>query len=532
MAGDLLQRFKLHAEPGSCADSPDALSSNRDLDPVPFESEQRKWTWPSLLGFWIAEAFSISMYQVASSSITKGLSPGLAITAVLVGHLLVCVPAMANAYVGCVYGISFPVLMRSTFGVYGAYFAVFVRGVVACIWFGTQSFQGGQCIQTMLQAIWPSFTRFPNHIPESAHVTSAQMLCFFLFIIVQLPLLWLHVSKLRFLFMAKTIVMPIFGMTLFIWAIVAAKGFGPTFSKGTNITDGSPVAVVFFQCVTSAIGPKATLALNMPDFTRYARHPKQVFWTQAVGLCVLVTLCGILGVTVTSACQSIYGLTTWNPLQVSVLWENRAAQFFSALCWAFAVVGTNISANSVSFSHDLALWFPSWVNARRGAYICCIISIAATPWNIQYSAASFSAFLGGYSMFLGPIAGIMMCDFWILRGRHLNLTSLYKKHDIYTYVHGFNPRAFVAFACGIAPNLAGLARATGNKSIPKGATYVYSLSWLIGTVVAFAVYWALGRLWKMDDKYEEHGVVNAVESDEAISHSDIEIGMGEKSKNF
>ncbi|TVY88894.1 Uracil permease [Lachnellula willkommii] len=168
-----------------------------------------------------------------------------------------------------------------------------------------------------------------------------------LFIIIQLPLLWLHVSELRYLFMAKTIVMPIFGLTLFIWALVAAKGFGPTFSKETHIKDGTLVAVVFFKCVTTAIGPKATLALNMPDFTRYAKYPKQVFWTQAIGLCVLVTLCGILGVTVTSACQQIYGVTTWNPLQVSVLWENRAAQFFSALCWMFAVIGTNISANSV-----------------------------------------------------------------------------------------------------------------------------------------------------------------------------------------
>jgi len=238
--------------------------------------------------------------------------------------------------------------------------------------------------------------------------------------------------------MAKTIVMPIFGLTLFVWAIVAgtiiqmihctklltdiiAHGFGPTFSKRTHITDGTPPVVVFFQCVTTAIGPKATLALNMPDFTRYAKYPTQVFWTQAVGLVVLVTLCGILGVTVTSACQQIYGVTTWNPLQVSILWNNRAAQFFSALCWMFAVIGTNISANSVSFSNDLALWFPKWINARRGAYVCCIISIAATPWNIQYSAASFSAFLGGYALFLGPIAGIMMSDFWVLRARHLNL---------------------------------------------------------------------------------------------------------------
>ena len=312
-----------------------------------------------------------------------------------------------------------------------------------------------------------------------------------------------------------------------------AKGFGPTFSKSTHITDGTPAIVVFFQCVTTAIGPKATLALNMPDFTRYAKYPKQVFWTQAVGLCILVSLCGILGVTVTSACQQIYGVTTWNPLQVSVLWENRAAQFFSALCWMFAVIGTNISANSVSFSNDLSLWFPSWINARRGAYVCCIISIAATPWNIQYSAASFSAFLGGYSMFLGPIAGIMMADFWVLRNRHLNLSSLYRHPDIYTFFHGFNLRAFLAFICGIAPNLVGLAKATGNQSVPKGATYAYSLSWLVGTLVAFVVYTMAGQIWPMEEKFSKTEVMDGADGS-SFGHSDeeIKVPVDEKLKNF
>jgi NCS1 family nucleobase:cation symporter-1 len=395
----------------------------------------------------------------------------------------------------------------------------------------------------MLEAIWPSFASFPNHIPVSSHVTSAGLLCFFIFIIIQLPLLWLHVSKLRFLFMAKTVIMPIFGLTLFIWALVAAKGFGPTFKKGTDIKDGTPVAVVFFQCVTTAIGPKATLALNMPDFTRYAKSPRQVFWTQAVGLCILVTLCGILGVTVTSACQSIYGgkkspeseiskltskVTTWSPLEVALLWENRAAQFFSALCWAFAVIGTNISANSVSFSNDLSLWFPSWINARRGAYICCLISVASTPWNIQYSAASFSSFLGGYSMFLGPIAGIMMADFWVLRGRHLCLEALYKHPDIYSYWNGFNLRAFVAFGAGIAPNLAGLAKATGQDSVPKGASYVYSLSWLVGTVISFLVYWGFGKAFPMEDRLDAD-VLEGLEGDAPERCSRIDFHAGEKS---
>ncbi|TVY20661.1 Uracil permease [Lachnellula arida] len=358
MAPGIVKRFKLESEPVGGT------------------------TWPSLLGFWIAEAFSISMHQVASSSISKGLSPGMAIGAVLVGHVLVCIPAMANSYVGCIYGVNFPVLMRSTFGVRGVYFAVFVRGVVACIYrvryskLPRRTMHSNNVVSNLAL-----ISTFPKPYPTklACHLGSTALL---------LPLHHNSIAPpMATCLQAK---IPVHGKndcdanlrayTVHL-GLVATKGFGPTFSKGTHINDGTPVAVVFFQCITTAIGPKATLALNMPDFTRYAKYPKQVFWTQAVGLCVLVTLSGILGVTVTSACQQIYGVTTWNPLQVSVLWENRAAQFFSALCWMFA-------ANSVSFSNDLSLWFPSWINARRGAYVCCVISVAATSWNIQYSAAS------------------------------------------------------------------------------------------------------------------------------------------------
>ncbi|TQN64813.1 Uracil permease, partial [Colletotrichum shisoi] len=460
--------------------------SNKDMDPIPLGSPERTWGWPSLLGFWIAEAFSISMYQVSSTSVSKGLNPGFAILAVFIGHVLVCVPAMLDGYVGCYLGINFPVLTRASFGIRGSYAAVFVRGVVACIWFGTQSFQGGQCLQLMIAAVWPSFDGFPNHLPASAHVTSAEMLCFFLFIIVQLPLLWLHVSSLRYMFMVKTVIMPVFGLTLFIWALVAAKGFGPTFSKPTVIKDGTPAVVVFFQCITSAIGPKATLALNMPDFTRYAREPRQVFWTQAVGLVILVTMCGVLGATVSSASEVIYGKVTWNPLEVARLWNNRAAQFFAGLCWVFgfAVIGTNISANSVSFSNDLSLWFPRYINNRRGAYICAVFGVCAVPWYIQYSAKSFSSFLGGYSLFLGALAGVIICDFWICRKRQVHVSSLYDPRGIHYHTLGVNPRAVVAFILAIVPNMPGLAAACGAKGVPKGAVYWYSLSWLVSTLIA------------------------------------------------
>lgn len=276
---------------------------------------------------------------------------------------------------------------------------------------------------------------------------------------------------------------------------ISAKGFGPTFSNPTRIADGTPVAVVFLQCVTTAIGPKATLALNMPDFTRYANSSKHVVWAQAIGLIVLVTLCGVLGATVSSASEVIYGEVTWNPLEVAQLWDNRAAQFLAGLCWAFAVMGTNISANTVSFSNDLSLWFPKYINNRRGAYVCAVLGICAMPWYIQYSAESFSSFLNGYSLFLGSIAGVIICDYWICRAQYLKVSALYEGRGTHRYTLGVNPRAVVAFFCGITPNLPGLAAACGANGVPKGATYLYSLSWTVSTLVAGLTYWVSWKAW-------------------------------------
>lgn len=388
---------------------------------------------------------------------------------------------------------------------------------------------GGQCLNVMISAIWPSFKRLPNTIPASAHVTSAELLCFFLFLIIQAPLLYVRVGRLRHFFTFKTCIMPVFGLVLFIWAVVQAKGFGPTFNQTTRITDGTPVAVVFLQAVTTAIGPMATMALNMPDFTRYAKRSKEVFWTQAAGILILRTLCGILGAVVTSAAQVIYNVEAseaWNPLYVAELWNNRAAQFFAAFCWSLAVIGTNISANSVSFANDLSLWFPRYISYRRGSFICCVLSIGCVPWYIQYSAESFSAFLGGYALFLGGLVGILMMDFWVIRRRSLSLRAMYSAStsDAHWFWNGFNWRAGIAFICGIAPDLPGLAKATNPAySVPTGAVYLYSQSWLISTCISAGVYWMLHQLSPMPIDPNDEDMIESTGSE-----GDISGGEGEK----
>ncbi|KAH8814709.1 NCS1 nucleoside transporter family [Flagelloscypha sp. PMI_526] len=512
----------LHFENNGCR--PDAAAVIRvqpDLQPVPpLPYGPRKWGAFHLAGYWVAEAFGYQ-YQVASSALAAGLSPGLAIVAVFLGHLLVSFACAANGFVGAVYGINFPIFARASFGSRGTVVAILCRAMAAIVWFGTQTYQGGQCVQVMLRAIWPSFKDFPNHLPTSAQVTSAELLCFFIFFVIQLPLLWIHISKLRYLFMIKVIVMPIFGFVLFGWAVGAAKGFGPML----DVKSQSPqkVAFVFFSAMTSAIAPKATLALNICDFTRYAKSPKVVVWTNILSLSILVTLCAILGVIVTSATEKIYGVATWNPLQVAELWDNRAAAFFAAVCWALAVIATNISANSTAVGNDLAILFPKYVNIRRGQYICAVIGVASCPWVIQSSARSFTAFLGGYSIFLGPIAGIILSDFYILRHRTLDLPGLFGQGQTtpYWYSGGFNFRALVAFILAMVPSFPGfVARVNTSLNIPSGAEWPFSLVWPVGLVLGATVYLALSFAWPhQSDSYHRADSPTNPLSEEDAEHT-------------
>ncbi|KAJ7139898.1 NCS1 nucleoside transporter family [Mycena epipterygia] len=486
-----------------------------DLLPVP--KSARTWHAVHLAGYWIAEAFGISQYQVASSAVAAGLSPGAAIGAVFLGHLLVSVACACNGWIGATYGINFPVLARASFGIHGNIVAVMCRAIAAIVWFGTQTYQGcaaaeytypylchsnqssgGQCVQVMLRAIFPQFKSFKNHLPPSAHVTSSELLCFFIFYLLQLPLLFIHIQKLRHLFMLKVIIMAGPLTRLFGWAVGRAHGFGPIFTQKTDV-GGLPVIVVFFSAMTSAIAPKATLALNICagiDFTRFAKSPRAVVWTNIISLAVPVTLCSILGVVVTSATQVIYGVSTWNPLQVCELWSSRAAQFFAAFCWALAVVATNISANSTAVGNDLAILFPRYINIRRGQYVCAVLGLATCPWIIQNSAASFTSFLGGYSIFLGPICGILLADYYVHR-RTFDVVALYRKESsVYWYTHGFNLRAIGAFLLALIPNLPGFAgKVNLHMNVPIGATYIFSVVWPVGLVVAAICYLLFTVAW-------------------------------------
>lgn len=247
-----------------------------------------------------------------------------------------------NGAIGAKLHVPFSVAIRSSFGYYLAYFCIVSRCILAMFWLGIQSYNGAQCVTVMLSAIWPSYNRISNHIPASQGVTTKEMISYFIFWIVQLPLLLIPPTRLRYLFMVKLFAAPITAVATMGWCVSKAGGGGELFNAPETVF-GSTKSYLWLSCMSSVTGSWATLACNIPDFSRYARSSKGQY-IQLPFLPIIFTICGVLGIVTTSATLVIYGTALWNPLDIIAMWLDnpggRAAAFFAALSWYIAQVGT------------------------------------------------------------------------------------------------------------------------------------------------------------------------------------------------
>lgn len=255
--------------------------------------------------------------------------------------------------------------------------------------------------------------------------------------------------------------------------------------------------------MSSVTGTWATLACNIPDFSRYARSSRGQY-IQLPVLPLIFTSCAVIGIVTTSATSVIYGETIWNPLEIIEKWlanghGGRAAAFFAATSWYIAQVGTNITANSISAANDLTVLFPRYINIERGCMIAAIIGgWVIVPWKILSSAQTFLAFMGGYAVFLAPIAGILAADYWLVKKQHIDVPALYDPRGIYRYNrYGTNWRAAIGFFVAIGPNMPGLVLSINPNGahISKGAQNLYTFDWLYGFVVSVVLYTALSWIW-------------------------------------
>ena len=468
---------------------------NEDLAPIP--QEKRKWgTW-NYAALWISMSLCIPTYMLASSLIGGGMNWWQAILTIFLGNTIVLIPMILNGHAGAKYGIPFPVFARASFGTKGANIPAMLRAIVACGWFGIQTWIGGASIYYIVRAWSPGLPEidhsslFPQAIP---------MVCFFLFWLLNMFIVYLGVESIRKLLVFKAIFLPFAALGLLLWAINAANGLGPILEQPSKL-QGAAFWNYFFPALTGMVGFWATLSLNIPDFTRYAKSQKAQMTGQAIGLPPSMTLFAFMGVVVTSATAIIYGSTIWDPVQLAGRFEDKLMVTFVMLAIAISTLATNIAANIVSPANDFSHLAPKKINFRVGGYITGVIGVLIFPWKLIADPTGYIfTWLIAYSSLLGPVGGIMIADYYFIRKQKLLLDDLYKHKGDYSFRNGFNRNAIIALLCGILPNVPGFLvaiKVISKNAFPAWVNDLYNYAWFVGFFVSGILYILLMRSYNI-----------------------------------
>ena len=448
---------------------------NADLAPT--TPERRTWGTYNYAALWVSMSVNILTYMLAASLIQGGMNWKQAVFTVFLGNTIVLVPMLLNSHPGARYGVPFPVLARASFGVLGANVAAVLRALVACGWFGIQTWVGGEAISSLLTILLPGW----------AHVPHREALCFFVFWLINLAVILKGIEYIRFLQGISAPVLLAVGLLLLGWAYRSAGGFGPMLSAPSRFTSFADFVKFLIPALNATVGFWATVSLNIPDFTRFAHSQRQHVIGQALALPTTMTLYSLIGILVTSATVVIYGTAIWDPVQLLAKFHSPVAVVISLIAILLATLNVNIGANVVSPANDFSNLWPRGISFRIGGVITCFMGIALMPWKLLANYKTFIlGWLGGYAAFLGPVAGIMICDYFIIRRRELQVNDLYLRGGIYEYWHGFNRLALAALAAGAGAALVGL--------IMPALRVLYDYSWFVGFAVSFAAYYGLMKL--------------------------------------
>jgi NCS1 family nucleobase:cation symporter-1 len=447
---------------------------NPDLAPT--TAAQRTWGTYNYIALWFAMSMEVSTYMLASGLIAGGMNWKQAICTILLGNLIVLIPLLLNAHAGAKYGIPFPVFVRAPFGVRGANVPAILRAIVACGWFGIQSWIGGQAIHAMLLVVWPGM----------AAAQWSVWACFLGFWALNMAVVWRGVESIRFLQGFSAPFMLVMSLALLIFALNKAGGFGPMLSAPSQFHSTGQFLRFFVPSLTAMVGYWATLALNIPDFTRYSKSQHSQVAGQAFGLPVAMTLYSFIGVAVTSASVKIFGERIWNPIELMARFHQPLVALLAMIGLLVATLNVNVAANVVSPSNDISNLNPRQISFRMGGLITGFLGLAMMPWRLMASFHNYIfGWLVGYSALLGPVAAIMIADYFLVRRTRLDMESLYRRGGVYEYRNGINPRAMFALTAGVVCALTG-------RFVPV-LHWLFDYAWFTGFFVSGAVY--LGLNW-------------------------------------
>ncbi|EEA26771.1 hypothetical protein TMatcc_004940 [Talaromyces marneffei ATCC 18224] len=475
--------------------APAGTWSNADLDVTP--PDRRTWTSWTILGYWISDVISIQSWETGSSILAVGLSWREAIFSIVFGSTVMAVPMTLHGYAGSMTHVPFAVLARSAFGFHFAKFPVIVRLITCFFWHAITNYLGIGATTQVIRAIWPSYRNIPNHLPASANITTQEMISYFILWTIQFPLLTIPPYKMKWLFMIKSVMIIATILGMVIWVCTQVNGSGNIWDQQATVS-GSQKAWMTMWALNSCTASWSTVGVNIPDFTRYIGSPKTSL-SQGLWFPLICSWVAVIGIVVTSASITLYGKTLWDPISIVDTWDGpagRAAAFFAGLSWALAQICVNISATVISGANDMTSLWPKYINIRRGAIILTVLGgWALVPWKIYNSASSLLNFMNSLGIFLAPIMGIQIADFYVVKRQAIDIPSLYQPHGRYAYWHGINWRALAAMAVAVGPTLPGLINAVNPNIDIGGGVYITNINWYYGFLSSFGIYSVLSLLF-------------------------------------
>jgi NCS1 family nucleobase:cation symporter-1 len=469
------------------------MSSLINSDLKPTTAAERTWRWYHFTALWIGMVMCIPTYTLAASLIEAGMSWSQAVGTVFLGNAIVLVPMLLIGHAGAKYGVPYAVLARSSFGTIGARLPALLRAFVACGWYGIQTWFGGMMIHTLIGVVMGQ-PLGGDKLPLLG-ITMSQFACFLAFWAIQFYYVIHGVESIRKL---ETYTAPIKIVICFVllwWAYEKAGGFGPIIDQPSQFVEGGKKAgqfsAVFWPSLTAMVGFWATLALNIPDFTRFARSQRDQVVGQAVGLPLPMGALAALAVFVTSATVVIYGKAIWDPVELSSRMTG-AAVLIALLVLLIDTVSVNLAANLVGPAYDFSALNPRRISYTKGGIITAVIAIVMMPWKVLESTQGYIfTWLIGYSALLGPVAGILIVDYYLVRKKQLDVEALYNENGEYAYGSGWNGIAIAALVLGVLPNVPGFLHAAFPQAFAGVGDFfkgIYTYAWFVGLAIAALVY--------------------------------------------
>ena len=461
-----------------------ASSDYYNDDIAPTKIAQRTWGKWNIAALWVGMSICVPTYTLGGVLTAYfGLSVSEALWTIFAANVIVLIPLILNAFVGTKYGIPFPVVLRSSFGIVGSNVPCLIRAVVACGWFGIQTLFGGLAIHLLISEFSPGWASLGG---------TGEVLGFFIFWAMNLLVVIRGAESIKWLETLSAPLLLAVSVGLIVWAYPQAS-ITELFAKAPDRPADAPFMGYFLSGLTAMVGFWATLSLNIPDFSRYASSQKSQIWGQIVGLPLTMFLFAALGVILTSASTQLVSETVSDPVTLIGKIESPFWVITAMILIIIATLSTNTAANIVSPTNDFQNIAPKKINHVKAVLLTGLVGVVMMGWELlrkleviisDVSVESmYSNWLLGYSSLLGPIAGIMVVDYFLIRKQQLDLPGLYTGTGAYP---AWNWRGFVAFLVPVALTI--FAQMTGELS------WFYSYGWFTGSLLGGLIYFVAGKI--------------------------------------